>query len=635
MSDTVSPNGGAGWTANAALGGPQHEALYGSRPIYQAAGARRAPAHDAQNTPSDVYVSTHADAQYAIGILCAGLPESFFGGLAAQELGAALHEWIWQHRANPPVEREATAFINSLQAGIADRINTQALSGLLNRGGPADLLRRREQLGSQTSAGFYILGLDGSVMFYLLGNLRILAYSTDLTIPPSAYTGNRDALWSSRNGLVGAPVARTLRPVQGVSLNVADLPTEWGRDFKLLYQPAPFSMAAAATAATVSVGFVTAMIDPRMGPTTATTAPQPFMSGSSAAPEVQRATRPVPYETAATSMAAPADPIPFRPTGGAPTRSVPVANEQDAWDRGLDMDGPAPPRGGDDGLDGLDSLSYMDDDEESSLRPPSSDAMPSSIGLNRHSGGTTTRTGGMLASIAGMGGSTRLIVGGAIGVLALVFLCAALAAFLNRPPDNPGIQSRLTPTVPAGALYFKETNSIVQGRFKEVWESDGGIAVFGLPLTNTRSLGTLRVQDFQRFRFESHPTNTAPYDVLFANLGLERFQQLGHDPDQPAERRGETNCRWFADVQHNVCGAFLDFWTKHGRNLGPGGNPEAGSLALFGTPISEERKETIGGQELTVQWFQKARFELHPEAAPDFQVQLGLLGAEMAPPGAK
>ena len=146
MSETMSQNTGVGWTANALQGGSQHEALYDSRPLYQAAGARRAPAHDPQNTPSDVYIMTRADAQHAIGVVCAGLAKSFFGDLAAQALGTALADWVWQHRTTPPVEREVTAFITGQQSSLAEQVNTQALTGLLDRGGPANLLRRRQQV---------------------------------------------------------------------------------------------------------------------------------------------------------------------------------------------------------------------------------------------------------------------------------------------------------------------------------------------------------------------------------------------------------------------------------------------------------------------------------------------------------
>jgi hypothetical protein len=369
-----------------------------------------------------------------------------------------------------------------------------------------------------------------------------------------------------------------------------------------------------------------------MGPTTAAAPPQPFSQGA-AASDVTRF-RPGGAEAAA--MGAAPEPIPFR--GGAPpTRPVPLDDEREQWRRGLDLDanrdlGPAPqPDRYDAGLDGLDSLSDIDDLEEASYRP---DARETGVGLNTYTGGPTVTRGGLLANLPIPGGSTGWIVAGVLALFGLVFLCLAASMLSGMFNPGGGTQSRATPTVPPNALIFTETNSYVVGRFRDVWESDGGLAVFGLPLSNTRTLGTgteaLQVQDFQRFRFERHSGNKVPYDVLFANLGLERLSQLGAGPEGPAQRRGEPNCRFFEDVQHNLCGAFLDFWSRYGRDLGPGGNPEAESLALFGTPITEQRIERIGDQDLTVQWFQKARFELHPEAPPEFQVQLGLLGAEVA-----
>jgi hypothetical protein len=60
------------------------------------------------------------------------------------------------------------------------------------------------------------------------------------------------------------------------------------------------------------------------------------------------------------------------------------------------------------------------------------------------------------------------------------------------------------------------------------------------------------------------------------------------------------------------------------------------NTALFGQPISDLQAETIEGKEYQVQWFERARFELHPENQPPYNVLLGLLGNEIrdnaAPP---
>jgi len=50
---------------------------------------------------------------------------------------------------------------------------------------------------------------------------------------------------------------------------------------------------------------------------------------------------------------------------------------------------------------------------------------------------------------------------------------------------------------------------------------------------------------------------------------------------------------------------------------------------LFGLPLSDPQIESIEGKDYTVQWFERARFELHPENAPPYNVLLGLLGTEV------
>jgi hypothetical protein len=71
-----------------------------------------------------------------------------------------------------------------------------------------------------------------------------------------------------------------------------------------------------------------------------------------------------------------------------------------------------------------------------------------------------------------------------------------------------------------------------------------------------------------------------------------------------------------------VCGRFLDYWRKNG------------GLAQQGNPISQEFDERnadppLGdGQTHKVQYFERARFEYHPENAQPYDVLLGLLGTE-------
>ncbi len=70
---------------------------------------------------------------------------------------------------------------------------------------------------------------------------------------------------------------------------------------------------------------------------------------------------------------------------------------------------------------------------------------------------------------------------------------------------------------------------------------------------------------------------------------------------------------YFKQTGHRVEGEFLDYFYKRG------------GLAIFGYPITERFVD----QGITVQYFQKARMELHPENPEPYRVQLGLLAEEL------
>jgi hypothetical protein len=74
----------------------------------------------------------------------------------------------------------------------------------------------------------------------------------------------------------------------------------------------------------------------------------------------------------------------------------------------------------------------------------------------------------------------------------------------------------------------------------------------------------------------------------------------------------------------------LKAWKSNGLELDgvKGFSPEE-NKALFGLPLSDQVTENIEGKEYTVQWFERARFELHPENSPPNDVLLGLLGNEI------
>jgi hypothetical protein len=92
----------------------------------------------------------------------------------------------------------------------------------------------------------------------------------------------------------------------------------------------------------------------------------------------------------------------------------------------------------------------------------------------------------------------------------------------------------------------------------------------------------------------------------------------------PVARPSAPGYLWFAGTGHTLAGPFRAYWEGHG------------GLAQFGYPISEPFSETLAdGHPYMVQYFERNRFELHPEiAGPASGVLLGLLGSELTHGGA-
>ncbi|MDI3339611.1 MAG: S8 family serine peptidase [Sphaerobacter sp.] len=79
---------------------------------------------------------------------------------------------------------------------------------------------------------------------------------------------------------------------------------------------------------------------------------------------------------------------------------------------------------------------------------------------------------------------------------------------------------------------------------------------------------------------------------------------------------------YFPETGHSLSFGFKRYWEEHG------------GLGAFGYPISEEFTELdpATGAAYTVQYFERARFEYHPEfAGTPFEVSLGRVGAQLAP----
>jgi len=184
-------------------------------------------------------------------------------------------------------------------------------------------------------------------------------------------------------------------------------------------------------------------------------------------------------------------------------------------------------------------------------------------------------------------------------------------------------------------LCFPETGFCISGRIREFWQQNGGLPVFGFPKTPQHEEviegRAYQVQWFERNRLELHPENRRPYDVLLGRLGAVRLEQQDRDWHQFPKSSPRAGCRFFVETGHNVCGAILAAWRRNGLEFdGRKGKSEVENLALFGLPLNDAQIETLSdGKAYTVQWFERARFEIHLENDPPYDILLGLLGNEI------
>ncbi len=155
------------------------------------------------------------------------------------------------------------------------------------------------------------------------------------------------------------------------------------------------------------------------------------------------------------------------------------------------------------------------------------------------------------------------------------------------------------------------------------WTAKGGLPIFGYPLSeahterNRNDNKDYLVQYFERNRFEYHPEfKDTTNEVLLGLLGVELTQSRTFPTvDAFAD---STDKIFLSATKHSLAEPFLSYWRQNGE------------LAVFGYPISEPfaEKSDLDGKTYTVQYFQRNRFEYHPENQPPYQVLLGLLGKD-------
>jgi hypothetical protein len=204
-------------------------------------------------------------------------------------------------------------------------------------------------------------------------------------------------------------------------------------------------------------------------------------------------------------------------------------------------------------------------------------------------------------------------VSGAISAtrLSLLILAGLLSLSLLLP-------ATAQPVAAGDRLCFSETGYCAENAFLVFWKTHGAVAILGFPISQPFVDDAGRVvQYYERAILEWHAQHPPAQRVQLALLGADR---LGDRPERwAAPEPCGAGCTRFEATDHTLRGAFARFWTAHG------------GLPTFGYPISEVFAEVspTDGQTYQVQYFERNRFEYHPErAGSPFEIQLGLLGAE-------
>ncbi|MCO5175469.1 MAG: serine hydrolase [Thermomicrobiales bacterium] len=196
----------------------------------------------------------------------------------------------------------------------------------------------------------------------------------------------------------------------------------------------------------------------------------------------------------------------------------------------------------------------------------------------------------------------------AYGLIALALLAGALSPLTTQA---------------AGISFYDPTGHSLSGPIRDYWESRGGLWLFGYPISEpyeavSEDGESIVAQYFERARLEYHPSlDATPYRVLGGRLGYDLT--LGRQSERsflPISRsQASSGCEFFEPTGHSLCEPFRDWWYAKG------------GLAIFGYPLSEVMTE--GGYQ--VQYFERARFEWHPEnIGTDWVVELGHLGVDAA-----
>ncbi len=118
--------------------------------------------------------------------------------------------------------------------------------------------------------------------------------------------------------------------------------------------------------------------------------------------------------------------------------------------------------------------------------------------------------------------------------------------------------------------------------------------------------------------------------MQLGRLGAWLLERQGRRwEDQP--KASPSDPHYFAETGQAITHApFWQYWRSHGLEFGDPGVSFREALALWGYPLTPAQIErNPDGDLVLTQWFERARFEWHPDNPDPHRVLLGRLGAEL------
>lgn len=185
----------------------------------------------------------------------------------------------------------------------------------------------------------------------------------------------------------------------------------------------------------------------------------------------------------------------------------------------------------------------------------------------------------------------------------------------HRPVTDPATRPANNPTTNGRYVFWEDPSTL-----KADAPLDSPQAVQGYDYLNGSYLGNIVPTG-------NNATPRARADSLFWNIGDSSARQVVVAsiadllPTAPQSAVQDPASAYFSQTGHNLGGSFEDYWTRNG------------GLAVFGFPRTEAFQELNRdtGQVFTVQYFERQRYEYHPEnKGTPYEVLLGRLGADQA-----